>query len=150
MRKKIHCVLCNTEVKVSRLESHLQHKCIKRPVKCDICQQSSPFSDFRQMHGNHCEETVISCVFCSEKMFYKEIADHLCDCSALDKLVNEYSGKLPLKYKKEFFKAINCIKLIITQPDFHASVRHREYLGLIPKFPILLFIFFILLIFIVI
>jgi hypothetical protein len=109
-RTLIPCTTCHVQVKKRHMRKHLKSRCANSTVKCDVCQQ------IEESRGEH--KCMVSCVFCSNRIEYREISTHLRNCSSLDDLLmSKYNSKNEIVLGSSFVDVCNQIKSIIVRKN---------------------------------
>lgn len=101
------CTLCNSPVRETKLNKHQSKHCNKRPIKCEWCDETTPYDVWLGYHGNECEKYKTKCRFCLTRYFNHEICQHLNECLFARDIVTNYTHHLG---SKEFVKIAEMIK----------------------------------------
>uniref|UniRef100_A0A8C4VDZ7 XIAP associated factor 1 n=1 Tax=Falco tinnunculus TaxID=100819 RepID=A0A8C4VDZ7_FALTI len=82
--KQVRCNLCHQSMQQYQLEHHETKECLKKAVKCQICELEMPF-DKLQEHLNTCASRTEWCWGCNKYIMYKDQNKHrdICQNSGL-------------------------------------------------------------------
>lgn len=108
-----HCPYCQTKLRTGKYERHVSQFCLKRPMKCNVCQWKYPYDIYVEQHEKLCDMLSVQCKYCKFDTTNRHICEHLYKCEGLNKLLFD-------KYKITCEEEIGIVSLLET------IFRHRR------------------------
>ncbi|XP_068010980.1 XIAP-associated factor 1 isoform X1 [Melanerpes formicivorus] len=99
--KQVTCDLCHQSVQQYQLEHHESKECLKRAVRCRICELELPFDKLEE-HLESCASRTESCRACNKFIMYRDHSKHREVCPDTDL---SYQGDVDLQARGASAKA---------------------------------------------